>query len=324
MLTTKGGTMILTKTPLRISLAGGGTDLPAYYENSGWGAVCSFAIQRYVYIFAKDLPHEFPYNYKLAYSQTELKITESSIQHPILRSIVATHLLRRLDFAAMADIPAGTGMGSSSAFTVGTLHAAKLLKGILPTKAELAQEACEVEIKKLGGSLGKQDQYACAYGGINYIKFHKEKSVMVQPIVLDSQREDLFMAHLRLYFLGTNTRDAETILREQKKCGKVLDEIRSQAKVCVDILTHGIVEELGRLLHTAWGLKKRLSARISNAHVDALYDAALKQGVWGGKLLGAGGSGYLLLCCPPDLNLDLGLKRVPLGIDYNGSLGYTL
>ncbi len=315
--------MILVRSPFRVSLAGGGSDIPEYYSQ-GWGAVCSFAIQRYMYIIVKDLPQEFTYNYKLAYSQTELKYTESAIQHPILKQAIQDLGIKRLDFCSMSDIPAGTGMGSSSAFTVGTLHALNLLKGQLITKEKLAKEASELEIKKLKGSLGKQDQYASAYGGINYIRFNTDETVDVRPIVLDEYREKLFTSHLRLFYLGSEPRKAESVLKEQKKHGVVLDEIRYQAKVCCEILTHGIVEELGRLLHTAWGLKKRLSPKVSTTAIDTIYDKAVQQGAYGGKLLGAGGSGYLLVCCPPDLKLDLGLKQIPLAIDYSGSTSFYL
>ncbi len=317
--------MLITRTPLRISLTGGGSDLPSYYQNNKYGAVCSLAINKYVYVVAKDLPAEFPYNYKLAYSQTELRQTVDGITHPILKEVIKDAKIKRLDFASMADIPGGTGMGSSSAFTVGAAHVCSLLQTqTIPTKQQLAAKACEIEINALKGALGKQDQYAAAYGGINYIRFNSDESVDVRPIVLDPVRENLFLSHLRLYFLGAEPRRADSILKEQRTSGALLDEIRHQAAVCTDILTHGMVEELGSLLNRAWGLKKRLSPKISTPSIDAAYELVIRQGAYGGKLLGAGGSGYLLVCCPPDLYLNTNLKRVEFRPDYQGSTAFYI
>lgn len=315
--------MILTRTPLRVSLAGGGTDLPEYYRQAPYGAVCSIAINKYVYCSVKELPTEFSYSYKLAYSTTELKTHAEAISHPILKAAITTSGIERLDFNSMADIPAGTGMGSSSSFSVGTINALSLLKGTLLTKEQLAKAACDLEMKTLRGSLGKQDQYAAAYGGINLIYFNPDETVQVKPIILDEYRSKLIFTHLRLYYLGAE-RSAEDILKTQVKSGAILDEMRSQALRCTDILTHGIVEELGRLLHAAWQLKMRLSPHISSLGIDALYNSFLSQGAYGGKLLGAGGAGYMLICCPPDLDLITHLKRVDFRPDYQGSVGFYI
>jgi D-glycero-alpha-D-manno-heptose-7-phosphate kinase len=310
--------MILVRTPLRISFAGGGTDIPEYYRNNSYGAVCSLAINCYVYTIVKELPDLFPFNYKLGYSETELCNAAAQIKHPILReAIKATHT-QRLDFTSMADIPAGTGMGSSSSFTVGVLHSLNLLKGNFLEKEEIAKLACDLEINKLGEPIGKQDQYAAAYGGLNYIKFNANESVEVTPVILNPDREALFISHLRLYYLGTQNRSAGAIIKSQKKEGVELYNLKKLAGYCLDAFNGFGPKELGEVLHEGWELKKTLSDKISNPEIDSIYNLALAQGAYGGKLLGAGGSGFLLICAPPDAKIDLGLKQIDFKPDYIG------
>jgi D-glycero-alpha-D-manno-heptose-7-phosphate kinase len=316
--------MIITRTPLRISFAGGGTDIPEYYTKNQYGAVCSLAIDKYVYVCAKALPEEFPYRYKLAYSETELLTDKKLTRHPILREALRELEVDSLDLSAMADIQAGTGMGSSSTFSVGVYHALALLQGKLLQKEELAQAACNVEINLLKEPIGKQDQYAAAYGGLNYIRFNADESVQVEPVVLDPKREAYFMEHLRLYSLGTHNRRASEILKGQKKHGAELDRMRYQAALCVEAFTHGTPEDLGKILKAGWADKKRLSQDISNREIDALLNLAIGLGAYGGKLLGAGGCGFLLICAPPDATIDIGLKRIPFAGDYQGSVSYYL
>lgn len=319
--------MLIVKVPLRISLAGGGTDLPDYYRNNGHGAVCSFAINKYVYVTAKHLPEHFPFRFKLSYSETELlpKLTDSwGIKHPILKQAILNSGVESLDFNSMADIPAGTGMGSSSAFTVATIHALSLLQGTLLNKEELARAACKLEIEQLGEPIGKQDQYAAAYGGLNYIRFNSDDTVAVQPLILEPKREKEFLSCLRLYYLGKQERSASAILKGQKKDGSVLEELRNLAAIISECVVAGRCDSVGAALHEAWQAKKHLSRDISNAEIDAVYEKALAQGAWGGKLLGAGGSGFMLFCCPPDLNLDIGLKQLDFSIDYEGARSYYL
>lgn len=319
--------MLIVRAPLRISLCGGGTDLPEYYRNNHYGAVCSFAINKHVYIMAKHLPEEFPFRYKLSYSETELlpKLDDSwGIKHPILKQAILNSGIESLDFNSMADIPAGTGMGSSSAFTVATIHALSLLRGTLLSKEELAQAACKLEIEQLGEPIGKQDQYAAAYGGLNYIRFNADDSVQVQPLILEPKREREFLSHLRLFYLGKQDRSASHILAGQKKAGWELDTLKNQAAYAADILVNYGPRELGNLLHQAWAAKRELSPEISTTYIDNLYNTALEQGAWGGKLLGAGGSGFMLFCCPPDLKLDIGLKQLDFSIDYQGARSYYL
>jgi D-glycero-alpha-D-manno-heptose-7-phosphate kinase len=310
--------MILVKVPLRISFAGGSTDIPEYYRNNKYGAVCSMAINKYIYIAVRDLPDLFPFKYVLGYSKTELTNEISQIQHPIIKEALRMLDTKSLDFTSMADIPAGTGMGSSSSFTVGLLHSLNLLQGKFLTKEELAKDACDLEINKLGEPIGKQDQYAAAYGGLNHIRFNADESVDVSPIVLDPEREDLFMTHLRLYYLGTQNRSASAIIKSQKKHGVELHALKHLADTCVDVFTQGGPDDLGHLLHQGWEYKKALSDKISSPEIDSLYNLALAQGAYGGKLLGAGGSGFLLICAPPDAKIDLGLKQIDFKPDYIG------
>lgn len=314
--------MIIVRTPLRVSLCGGGTDLPEYYENNGFGAVCSMAINRYVYVTAKELPDLFPYKYKLAYSETELLTDASLTRHPILRQAIANYNLKSLDFCSMADIPAGTGMGSSSSFTVATLHALSLMQGEFLSKEELASAACRLEIEQLKEPIGKQDQYAAAYGGLNYMEFNHDGSVEVNPLVIDPTREANFTSSMRLFYLGKQSRSASQILRGQKKSGHALDAMKNQAATCSEVFLDGTPEDLGLLLNQAWKDKKRLSDKISTPEIDSVYSNALAQGAWGGKLLGAGGCGFLLVCCKPEIELNLGLEQIDFKIDYRGSTSY--
>lgn len=316
--------MWITKTPLRISLAGGGTDLPQFYERYGHGAVCSMAINKYVYCIVKELPQEFPFAYKLNYSTTELANSLDGISHPILKQAIKDAGFNRLDFTSMSDIPAGTGMGSSSSFTVGALHALERLRGQYPGKDSLAQSACDLEINKLKEPIGKQDQYAAAYGGLNYYRFEADGSVLVAPIILDLQRETSFLDTLRLFYIGKQSRSASEILKDQKKEGEDLVQLRLLAEHCMSALTLGTPEDLGNLLNEAWIRKKKLSSKISTPEIDSLYEAAKYHGAWGGKLLGAGGSGFLLISAPKDVTIDLGLKQIPFKIDYSGSVSYYL
>ncbi len=318
--------MIIVRTPLRISLAGGGTDIPEYFLKNGYGAVCSLAINKYVYVCVKELPEEFPFRYKLSYSKTELVNSKAEIEHPIIRwaTSLAPGNLSSLDFNSMADIPAGTGMGSSSSFTVGLLHALWLHQGQTPSKEELARLACRVEIDLCGEPIGKQDQYAAAYGGINYFRFNADGSVLTQPVILDPAREKEMLSTLRLFYLGKQERSASAILAGQAKSGHALKQLRDCADAAVYQLTQGSPKGLGQLLDASWQNKKTLSSSISNDLIDRLYDLALRQGAWGGKLLGAGGSGFLLISCPPDCKLDLGLKEIPFRVDYQGSKAYYM
>lgn len=295
--------MIIVRSPLRISFAGGGTDLPNYYRE-GFGAVCSVAINKYVYVTVNNLATFFPHRFRLAYSQTEQTQDVASIKHPIVREVLNEMKFHGgVDINVMADIPAGTGMGSSSAFTVSLLHALHAFRSELVEKEYLAREASRLEIDILKEPIGKQDQYAAAFGGINLFRFQANEKVSVEPVPLSPKIREQLMGNLMMFYLGGN-RQASQILKEQKEKTEnnrvMLDRMRDQALEVAKILTGSRpLDDLGELLHEGWMMKKSLTGGITNDIVDAAVEAGLKAGALGGKLLGAGGTGFLLFYATP-------------------------
>jgi D-glycero-alpha-D-manno-heptose-7-phosphate kinase len=316
--------MIISKTPFRISLAGGGTDLRKFYANEP-GAVLSFAIDKYMYI---TVNRYFDDSILLKYSKTELVDSLQKIRHPLLRECLRkSGLSKGIEMTSMADIPGGTGLGSSSSFTVGTLHALSAFKGEFCAPDELAQWACEIEIEKLQEPIGKQDQYIAAYGGFQFIEFMPDESVKVNPLILsDRTRKELFDRMILLY-TGIR-RKASSVLRKarsnfHKKQG-ALKRLRDLAYFSKESLQKGDVESLGAVLHEGWEIKKSLACEVSNPKIDEAYLAALKSGASGGKILGAGGGGFLLLFCPPAkrstvLNRLKGWREIPFRFEPEGS-----
>ncbi|MBI3544491.1 MAG: GHMP kinase [Deltaproteobacteria bacterium] len=296
--------MIIVRSPLRISFAGGGTDIRDYYKND-FGAVCSMAINKYVYVTINDLATYFPHRFRIAYSQTELTQDAASIKHPIVREAMSSMKLRGgIDVNVMADIPAGTGMGSSSAFTVSLLHALSAFRNELVSKDELAREASRVEIDVLKEPIGKQDQYAAAFGGINLFRFLKNEQVSVEPLPMSQAARKKLSNNLLMFYLGGN-RAASAILKTQTENVETnrahLDKMRAQALRAAEILAgkHPL-DELGALLNEGWELKKNLASGITTSDIDQVISKGLDAGALGGKLLGAGGTGFLLFYCPKD------------------------
>jgi D-glycero-alpha-D-manno-heptose-7-phosphate kinase len=296
--------MIITRTPFRISFVGGGSDLEAFYTRKK-GAVISTTINRYMYISS----HRFfePDQLRVKYSKTETVSSVEELQHPILRVVLSKMGVKGgLEVSSIADVPAGTGMGSSSAFTVGLLHNLYAAQALTPGKAQLAAEACEVEINILQEPIGKQDQYAAAYGGLNLIEFETDGSVRVEPLQLPEEHFQALQDHLVLFYTGSQ-RSASAILEDQRKNTLAQKDIFGALSEMVDLvyelksaLLAGRLEEMGRLLHHNWQLKKTLSGAISSPSIEEAYQTALKHGAIGGKLLGAGGGGFLMFFCPPD------------------------
>jgi D-glycero-alpha-D-manno-heptose-7-phosphate kinase len=294
--------MIVVRTPFRISFAGGGSDLPVYYRRFG-GVVLSTTIDRYMYIVIHPYFHS---KIRLKYSRMEDVERVEDIQHPIVRECLRRYseLPKGMEIASFADVPAGTGLGSSSAFTVGLLHALVAHHGQFTSASELASEACEIEINRLGEPIGKQDQYAVAYGGLNYIRFHQDESVEVEPLVIPPSVKRTFENNLLLFFLG-HERSAASILAGQSanmedpsKAARVTAMVEiADAFRCA--LQDGRLDECGTLLDESWKLKRALADGVSTDEVDAVYARALEAGASGGKLLGAGGGGFLLLYCRP-------------------------
>ena len=292
--------MIISRTPFRLSFAGGGTDLSSFYLEEE-GAVLSTALNKFMYITVNK---RFDQSIRLSYSKTEIKKSVSEIEHPILKQVLSQHAPEGgLEIISMADIPSGTGLGSSSSFTVGLLHALESYRGRYKTAEDLAKEACEIEIEKLHEPIGKQDQYIAAYGGLQFIRFSKSGEVFVDPVVCSSATKKSLEAHCMLFWTGL-TRDAKSVLKEQKdNTQEKRPVLREMAKIALKL--KGILEEakslenFGSLLHDAWTLKKSVASNVSNIEINDWYERARKAGAYGGKILGAGSGGFLMIFCDP-------------------------
>ena len=294
--------MIISRTPLRISFAGGGSDLPSYYLKHG-GAVLSTTIDKYIYI---AVHRYFSSNQSLLkYSQTELVNNNDEIQHPLFRECMKLVNVSGVDISSMADVPAGTGLGSSSAFAVSLLNVLHAYKHEAVSAEYLASTACDIEIKRLGDPIGKQDQYAAAYGGLNFIRFNYDGSVNVEKVVMDPAVKAQLERNLILLYTGTK-HSASAILKEQGKEMQRLDKQQVMHKMVEmayelkDVLEHNQIDDFGRILNEGWLLKRSLANSISNPLVDTLYEKGMSAGALGGKLLGAGGAGFVLFYCPED------------------------
>jgi D-glycero-alpha-D-manno-heptose-7-phosphate kinase len=319
--------MITTQTPFRISFFGGGSDIRNFYSRHP-GAVLSAAINKSMYLTTH--PYFDPSAIHLKYSKTELVPSVDQIEHPILRAVLSEMVPKGgLEVASIADIPGGTGLGSSSAFTVGLLQNlhARFQRFLPPTR--LAEHACQIEIDVLKEPIGKQDQYAAAFGGINHIIFHSDGRTTVEKIFLAAETIKRLEASLFLLHVGM-PRSAAEILHEQTR--NLTDSNKfeaqkamvAQVEIGVQLLRDDDLDGFGRLLHEAWLLKKTLASKISDEAIDAHYQQGLKAGALGGKLLGAGGGGFLLFYCPPTAQSSFlmamsGLRRIPFRFDFNGS-----
>jgi len=292
--------MILTKTPFRISFAGGGSDLPEFYRRRP-GLVVSTTIDKSMYIAIHPYFHE---KIRIKYSRTEDVAAIAEIEHPLVRECLRMFEIERgMEIASFADVPAGTGMGSSSAFTVGLLHALYAYQKQSPAPQTLATAACEIELDRVGEPIGKQDQYAAAYGGLNRIQFYSGGTVEVQPLGCATETIALLEQRLMLFYIG-HERPAKTILAEQsrnmsdpKKFQQVV-RMTALAEELSAALEKGDLGSFGAILDQGWQLKMGLASGIANPVVDLAYQRAREAGAEGGKLLGAGGGGFLLLSCP--------------------------
>ena len=292
--------MIITKTPFRISFAGVGSDLPAFYRRKE-GCVLSATINKYMYVaihptFNKE-------DTVIKYNRTETVQDCRKIQHPIARQLLLDHKVSGVEVASMADVPSGTGLSTSSAYTVGLIHALYAYQGKFCSQQRIAKEACEVEIEKLGEPIGKQDQYGTAVGGIKFIRFLPDETVDVEPLVISADIRRQLDSNLLLFYTGL-THAAGDILKEEnanisneEEKFNALVQMTELAKVMRVALLAGNLTEFGSLLHQYWLLKKQLAGRISNNVIDDCYNLAMKSGALGGKLLGAGGGGFLLFYC---------------------------
>lgn len=293
--------MIITRTPFRISFGGGGTDLRDFYKRAP-GAVTSSTINKYMYIIVNK---RFNDTIRVSYSKTEIVSSVDEIQHPIVReALKLVGITTEIEIVSIADIPAGSGLGSSSSFSVGLLNALYAYKGILKSAEELARDACKIEIDILGEPIGKQDQYIVAYGGLRHIQFNPDGGVFVEIVMCSKEYKEELSRNLLLLHTGIS-RGASSILREQKDNIKqvqnreILSKMRDLAlEIRHCLANNSPLDTFGRLLHEGWMLKKQLASSISNHKLDEYYEKALRAGALGGKVAGAGGGGFLLLYCP--------------------------
>jgi len=320
--------MIITKTPFRMSFVGGGSDLESYYGNKV-GAVVSTTIDKYVFI---TLNKNFDKGINLKYSQVEKVENISDLQHDRAREVLKMlKITDSLEISSLADIPSkGTGLGSSSSFTVGLLQALHAYKGEYASPEKLAQEACQIEIDILGEPIGKQDQYAAAYGGLNLIQFNPDGSVAVDPIICKKDTIQELESNILMFYTGI-TRSASNILADQKKNleadknkALVMDKMVKLAFDLKNELQENNVSAFGEILNENWNLKKQMASGVSTPAIDDWYDLAMKAGATGGKLLGAGGGGFLMFYAPKDKHVQVRqslnmLRPIDLKFDYQGS-----
>ncbi len=319
--------MIITRTPFRISFAGGGSDLKEYYLNHG-GAVVSVSIDKYVYLSAH--PYFFKDGFLLKYSQHENVDDIEKINHRIIKQVFKDYSMQGIDFNSSADIPSGTGLGSSSAFTVGLINLCNSYKSLYMSKEDIAKAASEVEIEKLGEPIGKQDQYACALGGLNFIEFNSDETVGVEKIIMRKEKLLELGKNLLMFYTGS-TRSASEILQKQKQSlldntAKVenLHKMVNLAKDLRKELLNNNPDVMGEILHTGWMYKKELNSMSSNETIDYYYNLAMQNGAMGGKILGAGGGGFLLFYVKEEnrenvKNALKDLRELDFKFDYAGT-----
>ena len=319
--------MIISKTPLRMSWVGGGSDMAAFYKEE-IGAVISTSIDKYVYI---ALNPKFDGKIRLNYSKTESVDIVDAIEHNIFReTLIHTGVLGGIEIASMADIPSkGSGLGSSSSFTVGLLNALYAYKNQFVSKADLAKEACEIEIEKCGEPIGKQDQYAAAFGGINLIKFHSNELVSVDPIICPPELVQKIEDYTLIFYTGI-TRSASAILATQSK-NLAKSNKKSLMRRMVELvfelkreLESNSIQNFGEILHENWLLKTQITNSVTNSQIDEWYKIGLKHGALGGKLLGAGNGGFIMFFAPPEKHLNIeqalrGLEKINFKFENSGS-----
>ncbi len=321
--------MIITRTPFRISFFGGGTDYPAWYRENG-GSVLSTTINKYCYINCRYLPPFFDMKYLIRYSVREEAKTIDEIRHPAVRACLDyLNLEKGIEMVHTSDIPARSGIGSSSSFTVGLLSSLYALKGQMISKRQLARDAIHVEQNLIKENVGSQDQVAVAFGGMNRIEFGGETDFYVSPVTIEKGKLDIFQNHLMLFFTGFS-RNASEIAEEQiKKISDKKNELRAMQQMvdyAIEILNRNFnnITDFGKLLHEYWLLKRGLTKLITTNSIDEIYEAARKAGAVGGKLLGAGGGGFMLLFVPPEKQQQVknelkNILYVPFRFDNLGS-----
>ncbi len=320
--------MIISRTPFRISFFGGGTDYPAWYRKYG-GAVLATTIDKYCYLTCRYLPPFFEHRIRVVYSRVENCQTIGEISHPSVREVLRyLNIDRGVEIHHDGDLPARSGMGSSSSFTVGLLNALYALKGQMPSKHQLAQESIYIEQEVLKETVGSQDQMSAAYGGFNIIEFSPSGEISIRPMTLAQGRIEELNSYLMLFYTGiirTASNVAESYVNN-------IENRRRQLRIMNDLLEESItvlnkgkdISGFGELLHEAWQAKRSLSTEVSNSNVDKIYNVARSAGAIGGKLTGAGGGGFMLLFVPPEKQMKVreklnGLIYVPFKFEFSGS-----
>ena len=311
--------MIITRTPLRVSFVGGGSDLPSYYKNHS-GCVTSMAINKYVYV---SLNKSFSNSVRVAYSAVEERNNFEEVNHPLVRNCAKLlNVADGLEITSTADVPAkGTGLGSSSSYTVGLLHALSNYRGSSFSKAELAELACKIEIEMCGEPIGKQDQYAASFGGINIFEFQQDGTVDREVINIAPFDLNEFLNSIMIFYTGL-TRSASSILKNQKantlsgSKDRILGEMVGLVRPFSASLSCGDIYQCGKILDANWQLKKGLSDKISNNFIDEIYDEAIDAGALGGKLLGAGAGGFMMFVAPQSKHRSIATRLNKLKQQY--------
>ena len=320
--------MIISRTPFRISFFGGGTDYPDWYRRHG-GAVLATTINKYCYITCRYLPPFFDHKYRIVYSRIEDCRNVDEIIHPPVREALRFLKFEQgVEIHHDGDLPARSGLGSSSSFTVGLLNALHALRGEMVDKAELARKAIHIEQDRLKEAVGSQDQTLAAHGGLSHIEFLQNGEINVTPLTLGVERIKALNAHLMLFFTGVS-RTASAVVREYLPEVMTKESQLKRMREMVDeslalLRGSGDVAAFGSLLHESWKLKRSLSPKISTSHVDQVYEAGLAAGALGGKLIGAGGGGFVLLFVPPERQPAVAerlrdLVHVPIKFEFSGS-----
>ena len=321
--------MIITKTPYRISFFGGGTDYPQWYKEFG-GKVIATTFDKYCFISIRYLPPFFDHKYRIVYSEIESVDGINEIKHPSVKEVLKYYNCKKgLEIHHDGDLPARSGLGSSSSFTVGMINAMNALEGIYKSPYELASAAIHIEQDLIKECVGSQDQISAAYGGFNEIEFYKDGSFSVEPLMINLDRKRALNDHLMLFFTGISrfsSEVAESQIANMKNCFSQMHELYDMAEEGSSILTrtNTSLEEFGKLLDRAWHNKRTLSNMITNTKIDELYNAAINAGAIGGKILGAGGGGFVLFFVKPQdqkkvKNALHKLTHVPFSFENTGS-----
>ena len=296
--------MIISKTPFRISFFGGGTDYPEWYHENG-GSVLATTIDKYCYISCRHLPPFFEHKHRIVYSKIESVKTTEEIQHPVVRAVLSNlSITDGLEIHHDADLPARSGLGSSSSFTVGLINVLNALKGLQISKQDLAKQATYIEQEVLKETVGSQDQVLAAFGGFNRIDFHPYDSFNISPVIINKDLVEQLQSHMLLFFTGLS-RFSSDIARDKvsnfTNRFQELTQIKEMVDEGMSILQSPStpIIDLGKLMHESWKLKRSLSVKVSTPKIDEIYEAGIKAGATGGKILGAGGGGFILFFAEP-------------------------